>query len=1069
MRDVAAERAEQQWLLRRCERRIDAATLTAIGAWLDEVRVALFQELGLTRYITAAGDPPMTPATAHADIAVDAAVQRTWGAWQNQLENQILPTVSVAFGEAFQQTRRADPSGAFAHQQQYLAEVSDRLRIWPAGAFEDIRPELLEALSDAVTVDEMTERIGRVLNIDAKSRELRARINEVEQALAEPNLDRAARRELRALRRSLWEEHDESLNEWQWKARRIARTESHGAVSAGQLAAAREREQRTGIRMWKRWLSTDDTRTRATHRVADGQTCPLDQPFRIGGFLLEHPADSISVAPHEVINCVVGDTRVSGHGQGLRAAARRVHEGTFVHLVTVDGHDLTITPNHPVLTTRGYVPAGRIKPGDYLLATPLPVLPEVDDRPPRVDELFGAICETGVQQRVVSGGVDFHGDATVGTEIEVIRADRLLSDEDDARSAGGVGERSLTGLSDGEPAGAGDGAAGAAPHGIGGVVDGGQCVGATPRVVRGRSSAAALLGAGAFRSEPVRLTAGSDGQAEVPQPSDDSRSADADSAAHLQYAHDVGMKPSQVVVVDSYAGRHWVYNLTTSDHWYSGNGIALHNCRCTMLIYDDDELQDEFDDQGGKGPVEPGAVRIGPDDADAADAAALRVAEDEGRAAPKVGQRGEDAGQQMPAQPIDVELTDQRETIPAPDVETASDARLADYLIRTDEREQDELRQQVEDELARRRESEQFEVQYGQPEPADDIIEIDDDGAWLDDPRWSDELPDVEPDPDYDPDIPFDEWTTGDEGLPGDVVPADPPALPEQIPTPGSPAESAVEAAQRELDEACAAFAEVSDGSDPDLMMERLERMDRAEAALAEAVQRAEVVDDGETGFRDSGDSSTYESTDDVQTDADRLADERARYAELWGEAAAAEEFDRLTARRELTPAEQRQQEIWEQAEQLADERGISYEQALAEVQDLDLDQVHRRDFVARAKREGLVSTNHADLVSELHRRFTLDWVIMCETDCNGQLLKPRYRDLEGGFTADMLWSVNDVTARKYISDEAALWFDEVGARITKADLESMIDAGLITFDAEVCMQEWRRWSGRRMGEDYLR
>ncbi|QXN73234.1 MuF-like minor capsid protein [Gordonia phage Hans] len=792
MRDVAAERAEQQWLLRRCERRIDAATLTAIGAWLDEVRVAFFQELGYG-HITAAANRSSRPNTGHVDLAVDAAVQRTWGAWQHQLENQILPTVSIAFGEAFQQTRRADPSGAFAHQQRYLAEVSDRLKIWPQGAFEDIRPELLEALSDAVTVDEMTERIGRVLNIDARSRELRARINEVEQALAEPNLDRSSRAELRALRKSLWEEHDESLNEWQWKARRIARTESHGAVSAGQLAAAREREQRTGIRMWKRWLSTDDTRTRATHRVADGQTCPLDQPFRIGGFLLEHPADSISVAPHEVINC-----------------------------------------------------------------------------------------------------------------------------------------------------------------------------------------------------------------------------------------------------------------------------------RCTMLIYDDDELQDEFDDQGGKGPVEPGAVRIGPDDAEVADAAALQVAEREGRVKPQVGQRGEDAGQQMPAQPLDVELTDERETIPAPDVETATDARLADYLIRTDEREDDELRRMVEDELARRRDDEAFEVQYGQPEFADDVIEIDDDGAWLDDPRWATEVPDAEPDPEYDPDLPFDEWTTGDDHLPGDAVPADPPELPEQIPVAGSPADDAVKAAQRELDEACDAFAEVSDGSDPDLMMERLERMDRAEAALAEAVQRAEIVDDG-SSFRDSGDTSTYESADDVQPDGDRLADERARYAELWGEAAAAEEFDRLTTRRELTPAEQRQQQIWEQAEQLADERGISYEQALAEVQDLDMEQVHRRDFVARAKREGLVSTNHAELVSELHRRFTLDWVIMCETDCNGQLLKAKYRDLEGGFTADMLWSVNDVTARKYISDEAALWFDEVGARITKADLESMIDAGLITFDAEVCMQEWRRWSGRRIGEDYLR
>ncbi|QGJ95795.1 head morphogenesis [Gordonia phage EMoore] len=785
MRDVAAERAEQQWLLRRCERRIDAATLTAIGAWLDEVRVAFFQELGLNRYIVAAGDPPMTPATGHADLAVDAAVQRTWGVWQNQLENQILPTVSIAFGEAFQQTRRADPRGAFQHQQQYLAEVSDRLRIWPQGAFEDIRPELLEALSDAVTIDEMTERIGRVLNIDARSRELRARINEVEQALAEPNLDRATRGELRALRKSLWEEHDESLNEWQWKARRIARTESHGAVSAGQLAAAREREQQTGVRMWKRWLSTDDTRTRATHRVADGQTCPLDQPFRVGGFLLEHPADSISVAPHEVINC-----------------------------------------------------------------------------------------------------------------------------------------------------------------------------------------------------------------------------------------------------------------------------------RCTMLLYDDDELQDEFDDQGGKGPVEPGGVRIGPDDAERADEAALQVAEREGRVKPQVGQRGEDAGQQMPDTPVDVELTDERESIPAPDVETATDDRLADYLIRTDEREADELRRQVEAELARRRESEEFEVQYGQPEPADDIIEIDDDGAWLDDPRWSEPPPPDEP---FDPEVPFDEWTTGDDLLPGDAVPAAPPELPEQIPTPGSPADDALIAAQRELDEACAAFAEVSDGSDVDLMMERLERMDRAEAAVAEATRLAEVADTGDIGRVDP--------TPDVtpQADDDRLADERARYAELWGEAAAAEEFDRLTTRRELTPAEQRQRAIWEQAEQLADERGISYEQALAEVQDLDLEQVHRRDFVDRAKREGLVSTNHADLVSELHRRFTLDWVIMCETDCNGQLLKAKYRDLEGGFTADMLWSVNDVTARKYISDEAALWFDEVGARITKADLESMIDAGLITFDAEVCMQEWRRWSGRRMGEDYLR
>ncbi|UVG34979.1 hypothetical protein SEA_VIACONLECTUS_16 [Gordonia phage ViaConlectus] len=1048
MRDVAAERAAQQQILREAERSIDAATLAAIGGWLAAFRVALLQELGVPARLVAAADDGVPLNAGPIDYALDAAVQRTYGEWANRLENDVMPTVSVAFGDAFQQVRRADPNGAFRLQQEYLAEVSDRLKIWPAGAFEDIRPELIEALSDAATVDEMTDRIGRVLNIDAKTRDLRARINDVEKRLADPELGKDERRTLKAWRRDLWREHDESLNEWQWKARRIARTEAHGAVSAGQLAAAKLVEQQTGLRMWKRWLSTEDTRTRASHRVADGQTCPLDQPFRVGGFLLQHPADSISVAPHEVINCVVGDTRVSGHGQGLRAAARRIHEGTFVHLVTVDGHDLTITPNHPVLTTRGYVPAGRIKPGDYLLATALPVLPEVDDRPPRVDELFGAICETRVQQRVVSGGVDFHGDAAVGTEIEVVRADGLLSDEDDPGIAGGVSERSLAGLGDGEAAGAGDGAACVAPHGIGGVVDGGQCVGATSRVVRGSGSAAALFSAGAFRSEPVRFTSGSDGQSEVPEPADDGRSADADSAAHLQYAHAVGMEPSQVVVVDSYAGRHWVYNLTTSDHWYSGNGIALHNCRCTMLIYDDDELQDEFDEQGGKGDIEPGSTRIGPDDADAADAAIAAVAEDENRALPKLGQRGEDAGQALPAQPLDVEVTDERERVPAPDVETATDARLADYLIRTDELEQDELRELVEAELGRRRESEEFEVQYGQPEFADDVIEIDDDGAWLDDPRWADDVPDVEPDDDEIGEVDVDDWdswATTDDDLPDDSVPADPPEVVEQVIDPDQ--HPAVVEAQRAYDEAVAEFTAAADTTDEDRINETLAAMDAAEGALAEAHQLAQARDD-------DGDNQAKPFPDDVTPDEGR--------GWPWDD----DEDDTPTAPRELTDAERREYEQMEQAELIAERDGISYEQALAELRGLDRDQIHRREFVAQGKREGLLSTSFGDMLDEVHRRFMFDWELMAEEATNGQTLKPRYRD--SGVTPDVLWRVNDVTARKYMSDEMAGWFDEVGGRITKADLERMIEAGHITFDAEICLGMYARWSGRRR-EDYLR
>ncbi|AUX81854.1 head morphogenesis [Gordonia phage Brandonk123] len=765
MAGVTRRRAEHQQLLRRAERGIDAAVLAAMDVWLTAVRFALVDELVPRRIV------------ADAEYAVDAAVQRTWGVWQNQLENQVLPTVSVAFGDAFQQVRRADPQGAFAHQQQYLAEVSDRLRIWPAGAFEDIRPELLESLSDAVTIDEMTERVGRVLNIDAKSRKLRAQINDVEAQLADPDLDPADRPALTQWRRDLWEQHDESLNEWQWKARRIARTESHGAVSAGQLAAARVVEQQTGLRMWKRWLSTEDQRTRASHRVADGQTCPLDEPFRVGGFLLEHPADSISVAPHEVVNC-----------------------------------------------------------------------------------------------------------------------------------------------------------------------------------------------------------------------------------------------------------------------------------RCTMLVYDDNELQDEFDDQGGKGPVEPGAVRIGPDDPDAADAAILQVAEREKRATPQVGQRGEDYGQQLPAQPLDVELTDERTPIPVPDLETASDQRLADYLIRTDERDGDPtLRDEVDAELSRRREAEAFEVQFGQPEYADDVIEVDDDDAWLDDPRFRDpgddgtyESPDVEPDPDYDPDLSFDEWAAEpDEArLPDDAVPADPPLIPE--PLDFDEGDEDWVALNEEWEWVRGALHEtIAEGSTDYDLQELIEYVATLESARADLIAKAATV-----------------------PDVDPIAAERAEYVELWGEAAAVAEFDPLHAPREETSEDRRRRALMEQADQLAEDRGISYEQALAEIQGLDPDQVRRREFVAEGKRQGLVSTSYASMLDELHNNLSFDWLLMCEDATNGQTLKPRSRDL-GQFAADMLWKVNDNTARKHMSDEAALWFDQNG-RITKADLGAMIEDGRWAFDAQAVLDLYATWPGRRLGGDYL-
>jgi len=83
-----------------------------------------------------------------------------------------------------------------------------------------------------------------------------------------------------------------------WRAERIARTESMGAINGGyldgMLAAGFEK---------KMWVSALDERTRPTHADANGQVKPISEPFVVGKALLQFPADPSCPYPEEVVNC----------------------------------------------------------------------------------------------------------------------------------------------------------------------------------------------------------------------------------------------------------------------------------------------------------------------------------------------------------------------------------------------------------------------------------------------------------------------------------------------------------------------------------------------------------------------------------------------------------------------------------------------------------------------------------------------------------------------------------------------------------------------------------------------
>ncbi len=79
----------------------------------------------------------------------------------------------------------------------------------------------------------------------------------------------------------------------------IARTETHNAAQAGNVAAA----DSLGIPgMKKEWVAVEDERTRPDHEAVDGTAVKMDDQFNVGGAMLDHPGDPDG-PPEQVINC----------------------------------------------------------------------------------------------------------------------------------------------------------------------------------------------------------------------------------------------------------------------------------------------------------------------------------------------------------------------------------------------------------------------------------------------------------------------------------------------------------------------------------------------------------------------------------------------------------------------------------------------------------------------------------------------------------------------------------------------------------------------------------------------
>lgn len=208
------------------------------------------------------------------------------------------------------------------------------------------------------------------------------------------------------------------------RARTIARDQSVKACEA----ITREQNRRLGITEGI-WIHVPGRKySRKSHQDMNGKR------FSLSEGLYDRTAGK-KVLPGELVNCFPEGSKLHGIPFAEKLY-RRWYAGKLAQIVTDDGGILAVTPNHPVLTTRGWTAAGLLNVGDYIVKTAQDslLLTELDANGvvPTFDELFNALVLLGVAPTVFDGSTsDFHGDGTDG-KIDIIDVNSLLSNIDNA-------------------------------------------------------------------------------------------------------------------------------------------------------------------------------------------------------------------------------------------------------------------------------------------------------------------------------------------------------------------------------------------------------------------------------------------------------------------------------------------------------------------------------------------------------------------------------------------------------------------------------------------------------------
>jgi SPP1 gp7 family putative phage head morphogenesis protein len=396
------------------------------------------------------------------------------------------------------------------------------------------------------------------------------------------------------------------------EAESVARTAINHVVTR-----ARDDLYRENADLVKGWqfVATLDARTTPECQSLDGKV------YAVG----EGPT------PPRHFNCLPGDALVTTRHR-VTGASKRWHDGDLVVIRSASGEHVSCTPNHPVLTEAGFIPAGLVREGDRVVRAlgSDGVVPGDDDAqhiPARIEDVAESLWASG---KVCAVPVpltpeDFHGDAVEG-QVAVIGSNRLLGHNVEASRPDEVGQSKfraglqgrLPGLlrprglallierlrstADGLVSCLSESLAlvrwrGGHPCGLLFVpVPGADPLGGKqPSYYRGRGAkvfgdtgdAATITegGNGAVHRhiDPSPMTSSLEGKSRIRHAAADRVCSDPELARQILDGLAGPVAFDQVVSVERRNFRGHVYNLETASGFYVAQGIIVHNCRSSTV------------------------------------------------------------------------------------------------------------------------------------------------------------------------------------------------------------------------------------------------------------------------------------------------------------------------------------------------------------------------------------------------------------------------------------------------------------------------------------------------------